>query len=54
MSATKTGNMTKVEHVLFTTGLREGEATLSQCAVTLPPQPNTSQKFLSKMVLIRE
>jgi hypothetical protein len=54
MSATETGNVTDIEYILFATGLWEGEATLSQYAATLPPQPNTSHKFLSKMVLRRE
>jgi hypothetical protein len=43
MNVTKPGNMTELQHILFATGLWEGEATLSQCVATLLPQPNTSQ-----------
>jgi hypothetical protein len=51
MSATKNGNVTELVHVQCASDLWEGEATLSQCAATLPPQPNTILKFLSKLVL---
>jgi hypothetical protein len=51
MSATKNGNVTELEQVQCASGLWEGEATLSQCAATLPPQPNTILKFQSKPVL---
>jgi hypothetical protein len=54
MRATNTGNVTELEHVLFATGVWEGGDTVSQCAATLPPQPNTSHKFLSKTVLRSE
>jgi hypothetical protein len=47
MSATKNGNVTELEHVQCASGLWDGEATLSQCAATHPPQPNTILKFLS-------
>jgi hypothetical protein len=54
MSATKIRNMTEYEHVVLATGVWEEEATLSQCVATLPPQPNTSHKCLSKTVLRAE
>jgi hypothetical protein len=47
MSATKTGNVTKLKHVLFATGVWEGEATLPQRAATLPPQPTVRTRRIS-------